>query len=569
VAVEAHLTSPRTDGDLKGHVGAEPPYVADLVAQVRNTSLDPFLRVGLPSDTPLTPGIVASGGLSLRGPLQRPLEVAVETALTDLQVLIPEYPVHNVGPMRFTLEEGRLALRDVRVAGEGTNLVARGDLSLLADGPLDLDVQGAADLRSLAAITRRVKARGDAVLNLALRGTRDAPRLDGQLELKGGGVRVRDFPHGLEEVHGAVHFTEQAAQLHDVVARLGGGEVAVDGQASYARAGLTSVDLSLSGHDIALRYPEGLRSLSDVELRVFGDGRGQWVTGNIDVRQAVWTRRYDVASELLSAERPLEAELPLHEGVRFDVTINAPGTLKVDNNLGALEASADLRLQGTSDNPVLLGRAEVEHGRVYFQGNTYTIRTGRMEFANPQRLDPYFEIEAETRLRSYRVNLKMTGTLERVYPTLRSDPPLSAVQILSLLAGGNEQDVASLAQTQTDQARLAAAGAASLAAGRLSEQVGLEREAERFFGLNRFSIDPSLLKSGVRNPAARLTMGKRIGPDLNVLYSIDLHGNDERLLSVEYSLPQIAKLADKGASVLLTRSDADGLGFDVRIQYSR
>jgi hypothetical protein len=64
-------------------------------------------------------------------------------------------------------------------------------------------------------------------------------------------------------------------------------------------------------------------------------------------------------------------------------------------------------------------------------------------------------------------------------------------------------------------------------------------------------------------------VGKRITPDLNVLYSIDLHGSDERLLSVEYMLPQLASLTDKGASILLTRSDANGLGFDVRIQYSR
>ena len=47
------------------------------------------------------------------------------------------------------------------------------------------------------------------------------------------------------------------------------------------------------------------------------------------------------------------------------------------------------------------------------------------------------------------------------------------------------------------------AGAATLAAGRLSESMGLEREAERLFGLNRFSIDPSLLRGAApRAPRA-------------------------------------------------------------------
>jgi translocation and assembly module TamB len=367
-------------------------------------------------------------------------------------------------------------------------------------------------------------------------------------------------------VHGNVLFTEKAAHLRDLVGRLGGGEVTASGQASYERQGLLSMDFSFSGHDVALRYPEGLRSVCNAELRLFGDGTSQWLTGNVDVRQAVWTRRYDIASELLSTELPREASGQLQQGLRLDVKVVAPGTLKVDNNLGVLEARADLRLQGTSDDPVILGRADVERGRIFFQGNTYLIRRGRIEFANVSHLDPFFDIEAETRIRSYRISLRLNGTLDRVYPTLTSDPPLSAVQILNLLAGGSEeQGMASLGQT--DQARLAATGAATLAAGRLSEEMGLERQAERL-GLNRFSIDPSVLKGGVTNPTARIIVGKRLTPDLNVLYSIDLRGSNERLLSVEYMIPEIRGRGER-ISVVLTRSEPGGLGFDVRVQTSR
>ena len=144
----------------------------------------------------------------------------------------------------------------------------------------------------------------------------------------------------------------------------------------------------------------------------------------------------------------------------------------------------------------MTGRAEIERGRLYFQGRTYVIQRGTLDFVNPQRLDPLFDIEAETRIRSYRVTLRVSGTLERVTPTLTSDPPLSSLQILALLAGQDESEVANLTQAQArpNQGNLAAAGAATLAAGRLSESVGLEREAERLFGLNRFSIDPSLLR---------------------------------------------------------------------------
>jgi autotransporter translocation and assembly factor TamB len=195
---------------------------------------------------------------------------------------------------------------------------------------------------------------------------------------------------------------------------------------------------------------------------------------------------------------------------------------------------------------------------------------------NPHRLDPLFDIEAETRIRAYQVTLRVSGTLDRVTPTLSSDPPLSSLQILALLAGQDETEVANLTQTQArqSQAQLAAAGAATLAAGRLSESVGLEREAERLFGLNRFSIDPSLLRGASSTPTARVTVGKRLSPDLNVLYSQDLRGTgtgtEERILAVEYTLTDRYSLLLTYTDPGTTKTGVErGWAFDVRIRQSR
>ena len=242
---------------------------------------------------------------------------------------------------------------------------------------------------------------------------------------------------------------------------------------------------------------------------------------------------------------------------------SASTTLRIDNNLASLVARAELTLQGTYDAPVVLGRAEVDRGRVYFQGNTYYIRRGNLDFTNPRKTDPLFDIEAEARIRSYRVTLKMNGTLERVYPTLSSDPPLSTVAILGLLAGADEAKIADL-ETHRDenaQRNLAATGAATLAAGVISEEMGLERGAARL-GLDRFSIDPSVVRGNVTNPTARLTVGKRLISEVNVVYSVDLRGTEERLVAVEYTL------SDR-LSVLVTRVEPGGFGFDLRLRRSR
>lgn len=557
VVVAAHGRSPRLDVEVQGRVEAALPYRADLTVKASESSLDAFLR---PVIGPVVPPLVASGSATLRGPLDELERLEIEAELPRFTLLLPDYPVESRRAFRFAIRDGRLFIGNLELAGEGTDLLVSGMAALFQDGPLEVTARGAADLRALAAVTRRLRGRGAAHLDLAVKGTRDAPDVDGTLALTGGGVRLRGFPHGLEGVRGRLRFTESNLTIDETSGTLGGGTVSLEGQAAYAGGRLESFDILASGRDLALRYPEGLRSRTDVDLHLFGDADQPWLAGDLRIEEATWTRRYDLASELLASEaRALVEPTSLEAGVRYDIKVHAPGTLRIENNLATLDARAELQIQGTSTRPVVLGRAEVDRGRVYFQGNTYVIRRGAIDFADLQRVDPFFDIEAETQVRSYRVTLRMTGTLERVTPTLSSDPPLSAVQILNLLAGADDEAVTRLAQAQNEQGKLAATGAYTLAAGWLSEEMGLERGAERLF-LNRFSIDPSAFQGDVTNPTARLVVGKRV-KDVNVLYSVDLRGSDERV-SVEYTLSD-------ALSLFLTRSEPSGLGFDLRLRQSR
>ena len=562
VDVKAAVRSARVDLQLRGRVGAAAPYAAALTLDARQTSLDPFLRArypALPAGVPL----VATGTAELSGPLLRPGELTLGATVRGLDLLIPEYPVSAQAPVAVTLARGRLEMGALHLGGEGTDLVVQGAADLLGAGPLSVETRGSADLRVLSLLSAEVRGRGAARLAMTVSGDRHAPRVEGSLAVSGGALRVRRFPHGIEQLEGTVRFTHEGAHLEQATGVVGGAPVRLRGQAAWARPGGVSFDVQAAGENIALRYPEGLRSVVDADLRLFGDRRLQWLTGQVQVKQAVWAQRYDVASELLAERRRGDDSAGLDGGLRYDVKVSAPGTLKVDNNLASLQARADLTLQGTASNPVVLGRAEVDRGRVYFQGNTYLIRRGSIDFANPRKTDPLFDIEAETRVHSYRVTLRVNGTLDRVYPTLSSDPYLSQVAILSLLAGADESTVATMDTRRDDlQARLAVTGAATLAAGKIAEEVGLERGAERLLGLSRFSIDPSAVRGDVGNPTARLTLGKRLTPDVALVYSVDLRGTEERLVSVEYTLSE-------RVSLLLTRSEPGGLGFDLRLRQSR
>jgi translocation and assembly module TamB len=562
LAVEAQCRAETIDVSARGRIGLLAPYESELSVEASQTRLDPFLHAVMRS-LPPSVSVVASGRARLQGPLKSPEQLRAEVVVERLALQFPDYPVANREPLRLAVAGGRLQVQQMHLAGEGTDLTVGGSAAVVADGTVDLEVKGTADLALVSLLARDLRGQGAARVAMTVGGTRGVPQLDGTLDVEGGAVRLRGFPHGIDDVRGTVRFTQGGAHFSGVTGTVGGGPVELEGQAVYERARLTTFDVHATGRSLSLRYPEGLRSIVDADLRFFGDPARPWLTGTVDVRQATWTRRYDLATELMAEGRPAAESTSLGSGLRYDVKVSAPGTLKVDNNLATLQARADLNLQGTYDAPVVLGHAEVERGRVYFQGNTYVIRRGTIDFTNPRKADPLFDIEAETRIQSYRITLRMNGTLERVYPTLTSDPPLAEYQILSVLAGAppDEQAIVDPTQRELAQRKLAAAGATTLFAGRISEELGLEKGASRL-GLNRFSIDPAVTRGEGIRPAARVTVGKRITPDVNVVYSVDLSAAEDRIVTVEYTL------SDR-FSLVLSRADINGYGFDVRVRQTR
>ena len=563
LTVEAQCRAETIDVSARGRIGLLSPYESELTLEARQTRLDPFLHAAMKS-LPPSISVVASGRAHLQGPLKSPEQLRAEAVVESLDLQLPDYPVANREPLRLAVEGGRLQVQQMHLAGAGTDLTVEGSAAVVADGTVDLEVKGTADLALVSLLARDLRGQGAARVAVTVGGTRGLPRLDGTVDVEGGAVRLRGFPHGVDDVRGTVRFTQGGAHFSGVTGTVGGGPVELEGQAVYEKARLTTFDVHATGRSLSLRYPEGLRSVVDADLRFFGDPARPWLTGTVDVRQATWTRRYDLATELMAEGRPApEESASLGRGLRYDVKVSAPGTLKVDNNLATLQARADLHLQGTYDAPIVLGHAEVDRGRVYFQGNTYVIRRGTIDFTNPRKADPLFDIEAETRIQSYRITLRMNGTLERVYPTLTSDPPLAEYQILAVLAGAppEEQELVDPTQRELAQRKLAAAGAATLFTGRISEELGLERSASRL-GLNRFSIDPAVTRGEGLRPAARVTVGKRITPDVNVVYSVDLSAAEDRIVTVEYTL------SDR-FSLVLSRADINGYGFDVRVRQTR
>ena len=332
---------------------------------------------------------------------------------------------------------------DLQLIGDETRLTVDGSIALHEER-IALRASGDANLGILQGFFRDVRGSGRAVLTAAIDGPLYEPVFSGSATIADGRIRHFSLPNSLDAINGTIRFDSSGVRLDDITATMGGGRIQFGGRIGFDGYLPGELNVSVRGEDMHLRYPEGIRSTIDADLAISGNVKAMALGGTVTVKSAIWNSRIDPNAGLLDfrtgrstavevAPGPVAAPVPL----RLDVEVRIPSTLRVENNLARLVASADLQLRGTYDRPLLFGRAEVERGEVTFEGRRYIVTRGNIDFTNPTRIEPFLDVEAETRVRvprqTYQVTVRALGTLDRLQPELSSDPPLPAADVLALL----------------------------------------------------------------------------------------------------------------------------------------
>lgn len=536
---EMEAASPRLAVSGTGRVELNDEMDAELSFRVTDTSLDPYLRVLQPTFSPFTSAI-ASGTIRVVGELYNPDALRIDTSVEEVNLRLLDYRLRNQSPIRLSVEHQVLQVDALKMVGDDTELDLSGSVNMVEQS-LALQANGAANLAVLQGFLPNIRSSGRAEVSARISGTATAPVVAGNALLSNGRMRQLSFPHALEDVNGIATFDAGGLRLDGITARLGGGPVTFGGRVGLSAYQLSEFDVTASGQDMNLRYPEGMRSIVDANLALQGPATAPIVTGTVNVKSASWARGFGASGGLFSGLTGGEAAVPSVEGqvaaasnVRFDIRLVAPGTLRIDNDQARVVASADLTMRGTLDRPLLFGHAEIDRGEVEFEGRRYLVTRGSLDFANAARIQPFFDIEAETRVRvpgqTYLVTMRMAGTTERLQPQFTSDPPLQTLDILTLLfsdqALSGDIELAGLRRPEERQQRLVEARATRALTGALSQEVG--RVVEQTFGVDTFQITPLLSDpyqqstSLSLNPSARVTIGKRISNRIFLTYARSL-----------------------------------------------
>jgi hypothetical protein len=549
--------------DLEADLGIELSQPMALAGRARwsRADLAPLLRSTLSLTGPELPGslrLVSAGEASFAGEVGSVENLSASVRLSSLTVEVADYHLASSEPIDFGLEGGELQLKSLVLVGDDTRLRIGGGANLV-NGEMDLDAEGAVNLAAFHAVFPSMSWSGNADLAGRLHGEWARPELSGSIDLRGGAVSFRSFPQAIGDINGRILFDNRTVRLSGIEGRFGGAPVALTGSLSLNRLSPESFDLSASGRGMRLRYPEGLVAEADAELRLTGTDEAQVLSGQIDVHEATWSREYDVAAGILGSRDVLDftegPEEPAFPDLRLDIRVNIPENFRVRNSLAVIDGQAELQVRGTLDRPALLGRAEAVRGEVFLLGQRYDVLSGKVEFIDPNSIRPFFDLTAETRVRSYRVEFRLAGTPDRFFPELSSDPPLRTVEILRLLAGATEREL----RLGTEEEEVAGVGVASLLTERLNQE--LSRRAERLFGLDRISIDPFLVGQ-FSNPTARVSVGKQISSDLAINYSTAFGETTESIVVVIEYTPE------GPITYTISRDETGALAVDMKFRKS-
>lgn len=522
--------------------------LADLRVRVTNASLAPFVRMFDPRLSPYTSAVV-SGSAHIQGPLEVD-RVRIDATIEQADVTLLDYNLRNDGPIGLRLDGQTIAIDRLRLVGEGTALDLSGSVDLATDA-LGLAIDGDANLSILSGLVPNLRGSGVAEVRTRLSGTFAEPAVSGQASLLNGRIRHIGLPHGLEAINGRVVFEQDGLRFDDIPAVMGGGAVTIGGRVGLVGIDVQELAITLTGREMQWRYPVGFRSIVDANLVLRGDATSPVLAGTIDVRDANLLDGLDLGTGLFGGEEEpvvevVEAEaatLPL----ALDIRIVAPSSLRMTNNAVRVVASADLTVQGTYDQPQLFGAADMESGEAFFEGLRYRLNYGTISLANPNKIEPFVNVEVETDVRvpgqTYRVTVQATGsTDDRFALTFSSDPPLPEVDVIGLLLGDirdpQSADLRAARSPELAQQQRIQAGAARLLTSQLSSGVG--RVVEESFGVDSFQItpslgDPSSQQSAQLNPTARVLIGQRISDRAHLMLSRAISGaNRDLIVVLEY-----------------------------------
>ncbi len=528
-------------------------YLAEAAVDTQPIPLGPLVSMYAPSQAGNISGQTELHA-TLHGPLKNKAMIEAHAVIPVLRLAYQnKVQLGAASPIHLDYTNGVLNLQRTAITGTDTNLQLQGSVPVVdRSKPLSLLLVGTVDLQLAQLFSQDVTSSGQLQFDINSFGRRANPDVQGQVRIVNANLATAEAPLGLQNGNGVLTLTANRLDITQFQGTVGGGTVTAHGGVIYRPE--LRFDMAVVGKNVRMLYPDGVREAFNLNLALAGTPQNATLNGAVHLTDLSFTPDFDlmaVAGSFGGATTPPPSQT-FADNLKLNVSVQSTSGISLVSRQLSLQANANLRVQGTADQPVVLGRINLNGGDLIFQGNRYVLQGGFIDFVNPYQTQPVLNVRVNTTIQQYNIHMMFRGPVDHLQTSYTSDPSLPPPDIINLIAFGKTTEAQAANPTPPG-----AMGAESLIASQVSSQV--TSRVSKIAGISQLSIDPVLQGSNQQNPGARVTVQQRVTGNIFVNFSTDVTSTQNQIIELEYR--KSPRLTISG-----TRDQNGGFGFDTRIK---
>jgi len=257
-------------------------------------------------------------------------------------------------------------------------------------------------------------------------------------------------------------FTSSRLEIEQLSGRAGSGTIEGRGSIGFAAAAGYPIDIRLTLNDAQLARSDSLGATLSGTLAITNNAQsGALIAGDLQLPEVRYQIVRQGAAQVVQLAGVRRKGEPLPRPGEDREAAGVPSIWKLDLRLRAdnevfiagmgleSEWAVDLRVQGTSATPSILGEAEMVRGTYSFSGRRFTLTKGKIDFTGQRPPNPRLDIAASADIDDVTVNIIVGGSANNPQIAFTSSPALPQDELLArILFGGSVTEISALQAVQ-------------------------------------------------------------------------------------------------------------------------
>ena len=305
---------------MNGKMALSKPYSWSGQANINYSALDPLL---LSSKKELAERVTISmkGSLALQGKGASLSALSGGLSFDNLEIGVGDYRINADRTAVASIKGDRINISSLHLSGQGTQISVTGYTRFMKE--IAFSLSGTGNLSLLRPLFQDLEySDGVAELSLLIQDTWQKPDIAGELLLKNGEIKLKDFPQKFSAINGKITFDQTRILADGVKGEMGGGTFTATGKAQLKGLSWGDFSSSVFFENITLRYPEGLATTLSGEVYYDGNVSEQSLSGDIAVKRARYDKRIEWKSMLVDIGKGLHQKKKGDSGRLGNTEIN-------------------------------------------------------------------------------------------------------------------------------------------------------------------------------------------------------------------------------------------------------